>query len=73
MLHSTLYGKVKPNTLRYRLPHVDARITRGLRRLLLRLDSDARLVCGGGRPKDQDRGWSRGSQRVLRVQVDLRQ
>jgi hypothetical protein len=38
LLHDTIHAKAEPKTLRYRLLHVAARITRGQRRIWLRLD-----------------------------------
>jgi hypothetical protein len=38
LLHDTVHAKAEPKTLRYRLLHVAARITRGQRRTWLRLD-----------------------------------
>ena len=38
LLHDTIHTRVEPKTLRYRLLHVAARLTRGQRRLWLRLD-----------------------------------
>jgi DDE family transposase len=38
LLHDTLLARAEPKTLRYRLLHVAARLTRGQRRLWLRID-----------------------------------
>jgi len=38
LLHDTALARVEPKTLRYRLLHVAARLTRGQRRLWLRID-----------------------------------
>jgi hypothetical protein len=38
LLHDTLLARAEPKTLRYRLLHVAARLTRGQRRLRLRID-----------------------------------
>ena len=38
LLHDTGLARVEPRTLRYRLLHVAARLTRGQRRLRLRID-----------------------------------
>jgi hypothetical protein len=38
LLHNTGLARMEPKTLRYRLLHVAARLTRGQRRLWLRLD-----------------------------------
>jgi hypothetical protein len=37
-LHDTAHARIEPKTLRYRLLHTAARITRGQRRRWLRLD-----------------------------------
>jgi hypothetical protein len=38
LLHDTGLARAEPKTLRYRLLHVAARLTRGQRRLWLRID-----------------------------------
>jgi adenylosuccinate lyase len=38
LLHDTALARAEPKTLRYRLLHVAARLTRGQRRLRLRID-----------------------------------
>jgi hypothetical protein len=38
LLHDTSLARAEPKTLRYRLLHVAARLTRGQRRLWLRID-----------------------------------
>ena len=38
LLHGTSLARAEPKTLRYRLLHVAARLTRGQRRLWLRID-----------------------------------
>ena len=38
LLHNTVLARAEPKALRYRLLHVAARLTRGQRRLWLRID-----------------------------------
>lgn len=48
LLHDTAFARPEPKTLRYRLLHFAARLTRGQRRLWLRIDRSwpwARLLA----------------------------